>query len=175
MIYSESPFSQLSDELCHVFWGHRRFPTTRAYIMVTKCSKWYLQMSETLSMPIHRLCLRLASIFCSLMSPSPKSRTFRLGPDLWCHRLHLGQISHHFWKVRVQGYRVALEFWKSVQQFGTSQGGGGHGPTPTGRDSPDPYESRVNDGSNFSLWMSLKRTVIWLINKMDCVWAHLWG
>ena len=30
MTYSESPFSQLSDELWHVFGGRRRFPTTRA-------------------------------------------------------------------------------------------------------------------------------------------------
>ena len=29
MTYSESPFSQLSDELWHVFGGRRRFPTTR--------------------------------------------------------------------------------------------------------------------------------------------------
>ena len=29
MTYLESPFSQLSDELWHVFGGHRRFPTTR--------------------------------------------------------------------------------------------------------------------------------------------------
>ena len=30
MTYSESPFSQLSDELWQVFGGYRRFPTTRA-------------------------------------------------------------------------------------------------------------------------------------------------
>ena len=29
MTYLESPFSQLSDELWHVFGGRRRFPTTR--------------------------------------------------------------------------------------------------------------------------------------------------
>ena len=32
MTYSESPFSQLSDELWHVFGGRRRFPTTRAVL-----------------------------------------------------------------------------------------------------------------------------------------------
>ena len=31
MTYSESPFSQLSDELWHVFGGRRRFPTTRGH------------------------------------------------------------------------------------------------------------------------------------------------
>ena len=30
MSFAESPFSQLSDELWHVFGGRRRFPTTRA-------------------------------------------------------------------------------------------------------------------------------------------------
>ena len=30
MTYSESPVSQLSDEIWHVFGGRRRFPTTRA-------------------------------------------------------------------------------------------------------------------------------------------------
>ena len=39
-------------------------------------SYWYLQMSVTLSMPIHWLCLRLTSKFYSPMSPSPKSRKF---------------------------------------------------------------------------------------------------
>ena len=31
MTYSESPFSQLSDELWHVFGGRRRFPTNRGW------------------------------------------------------------------------------------------------------------------------------------------------
>ena len=36
MTYSESPFSQLSDELWHVFGGRRRFPTTRGVAQVEK-------------------------------------------------------------------------------------------------------------------------------------------
>ena len=55
---------------------------TLTSIMITKHSKWYLQMSETLSMPISWLCLCLTSQFCSPMSPSPKCRTFWLWPDL---------------------------------------------------------------------------------------------
>ena len=58
---------------------------TLTSIMVIKHSKWYLQMSETLSMPISWLCLCLTSQFCSPMSPSPKCRTFWLWPDLWRH------------------------------------------------------------------------------------------
>ena len=60
---------------------------TSSYIMVTKHRKWCLQMSETLCMQIRWLCLSLTSKFRSPMSPSPKSRTFWLWPDLW----------HHWW------------------------------------------------------------------------------
>ena len=65
---------------------------TLTYIMVTKHRKWYLQMSVTLSMPIHWLCLRLTSKFYSPMSPSPKSRKFWLWPDLWRHQWPPGQM-----------------------------------------------------------------------------------
>ena len=61
--------------------------------MVMKHSKWYLQMSETLSMPISWLCLCLTSQFCSPMSPSPKCRTFWLWPDLWRHSWPRGQYN----------------------------------------------------------------------------------
>ena len=64
---------------------------TLTSIMVTKHSKWYLQMSETLSMPISWLCLCLTSQFCSPMSPSPKCRTYWLWPDLWRHWWPRGQ------------------------------------------------------------------------------------
>ena len=64
---------------------------TLTSIIVTKHSKWYVQMSETLSMPISWLCLCLTSQFCSPMSPSPKCRTFWLWPDLWRHSWHRGQ------------------------------------------------------------------------------------
>ena len=64
---------------------------TLTSIMVIKHSKWYLQMSETLSMPISWLCLCLTSQFCSPMSPSPKCRTFWLWPDLWRHSWPRGQ------------------------------------------------------------------------------------
>ena len=60
-------------------------------IMVTKHSKLYLQMSETLSMPIRWLCLSLTSQFCSPLSPSPKSPTFWLWPELWRHSWPRGQ------------------------------------------------------------------------------------
>ena len=39
MTYSEPPFSQLSDELWHVFGGRRRFPTTRAVVGSTPMIK----------------------------------------------------------------------------------------------------------------------------------------
>ena len=64
---------------------------TLTSIMVAKHSKWYIQMSETLSMPISWLCLCLTSQFCSPMSPSPKCRTFWLWPDLWLHLWPRGQ------------------------------------------------------------------------------------
>ena len=80
-----------------------------------KHRKWYLQMSVTLSMPIHWLCLRLASKFYSPMSPSPKSRKFWLWPDLWRHQWPPGQIFDLVRVVHVQGYRMAFEIWKSVQ------------------------------------------------------------
>ena len=67
-----------------------------------------IQMPETLSMPIHWLCLRLTSKFCSPMSQSPKCLTFQLLPDLWRHQWSLSQFSHHVWKVYVQGYRMAV-------------------------------------------------------------------
>ena len=34
MTYSETPFSQLSDELWHVFGGRPMFPTTRDHCLV---------------------------------------------------------------------------------------------------------------------------------------------
>ena len=93
---------------------------TLTCIMVTKHRTWYLQMSVALSMPIHWLCLRLTSKLCSPMSPSPKSRTFRLWPDLWRHQWPLAQISHHVWKVHAQSYLMAFKFCKLVQWFGRS-------------------------------------------------------
>ena len=84
-------------------------------IMVTNHRKWFLQMSVPLSMPIHWLGLRLTSKLCSPMSPSPKSRTFWLWADLLRHQWTLCQISHHVWKLHVQGYSMAFEFWKTVQ------------------------------------------------------------
>ena len=64
---------------------------TLTSIMVAKHSKWYLKMSETLSMPISWLCLCLTLQFRSPMSPSPKCRTFWLWPDLWRHSWPRGQ------------------------------------------------------------------------------------
>ena len=88
---------------------------TLTCIMVTKHRKWYLQMSVTLSMPIHWLCLRLTSKFYSPMSPSPKSRKFWLLPDLWRHQWPPGQMFDLVRVFHVQGYRMAFEIWKSVQ------------------------------------------------------------
>ena len=62
--------------------------------LFTKHRKWYLQMSVTLSMPIHWFCLRFTSKFYSPMSLSPESRKFLLWPDLWRHQWPPGQI---FW------------------------------------------------------------------------------
>ena len=88
---------------------------TLTCIMVSKHRKIYLQMSVTLSMPIHWLYLRLTSKFYSPMSPSPKSRKFWLWPDLWRHQWPPGQIFDLIREVHVQGYRMAFEIWKSVQ------------------------------------------------------------
>ena len=55
---------------------------TLTSIMVAKHSKWYLQMSEKLSMPISWLCSCLTSQFCSPMSPSPNVEHFYF--DLTC-------------------------------------------------------------------------------------------
>ena len=68
---------------------------TLTCIMVTKHRKWYLQMSVTLSIPIHWPCLRLTSKFYSPMSPSPKGRKYLLWPDLWRHQWPPGQKSHY--------------------------------------------------------------------------------
>ena len=88
---------------------------TLTCIMATKHRKWYLQMSVTLSMPTHWLCLRLTSKFYSPMSPSPKSRKFWLWPDLWRYQWPPGQMFNLVRVVHVQGYRMAFEIWKSVQ------------------------------------------------------------
>ena len=91
------------------------------YIMVTKHKKWYLQMSETLSMLIRWLCLSLTSKFCSPMSPSPKNRAFWLWPELWRHwwsRVHLKNHRQFF-----QGFQMPLVFLESVQQFRRWEGG----------------------------------------------------
>ena len=93
--------------------GDLRWPWPVLWSQSTK--KWYLQMSVTLSMPIHWLCLHLTSRFYSPMSPSPKSRKFWLWPDLWRHQWHLDQIFYLVRVVHVQGYRMAFEIWKSVQ------------------------------------------------------------
>ena len=74
-----------------------------------------LQMSVTLSMPIHWVCLLLTSKFYSPMSPSPKSRKFLLWPDLWRHQWPPGQIFGLIRVVHVQDYRMAFVIWKSVQ------------------------------------------------------------
>ena len=102
------------DFFCLTFFT-RWSEMTLTLIMVTKHRKWYLQMSVTLSMPIHWLCLRLTSKFYSPMSPSPKSRKFWLWPDLWRHQWPPGQIFDLVRVFHVQGYRMAFEIWKSVQ------------------------------------------------------------
>ena len=114
-------------------------------IIATKHRKWYLQMSETL-MLIHWLCLRLTSKLCLPMSPSPKSRTFRLWPDLWRHQWPLGQNSQHVWNVHVPT-RISNGVW--ILEIGPVVWeimGGGDMPPPPNRmcDSPDPNGVRVN-------------------------------
>ena len=93
-------FAKIWPKTCIVALNHESFlldiftwwpDMTLTSIMVTKHSKWYLKMSETLSMPISWLCLCLTSQFCSPMSPSPKCRTFWLWPDLWRHSWPWGQ------------------------------------------------------------------------------------
>ena len=84
----------LTPKTCIAPLNHGLFCLTLFYLVTwddpelyygTKHSKWYLQMSETLSTPISWLCLCLTSQFCSPMSPSPKCQTFWLWPDLWRH------------------------------------------------------------------------------------------
>ena len=83
---------------------------TLTSIMVMKHSKWYLQMSETLSMPISWLCLCLTSQFCSPMSPSPKCRTFWLWPDLWRHSWPRGQYNLFSLNSFSRAFKCRLNF-----------------------------------------------------------------
>ena len=84
---------------------------TLTCIMVSKHRKWFLQMSVTLSIPIHWLCLCLTSKF---YSPSPKSRKFLLWSDLW-PRLEFWPFSGPF---RVQ--KIIFSFRKIFSQYSVS-------------------------------------------------------
>ena len=98
------------DFLCSTFCmclpGDLRWPW-HIPIMVIKHRKWCLQMSETLSMPIRWICLSLTSKFCSPMSPSPRSRTFWLWPDLW---RHCDPKIIIFFRQFFQGFQMPHEF-----------------------------------------------------------------
>ena len=59
----------------------------------------------------------------------PKIRTFWLWPDLWRHQWPLGHISHHVWKVHVQGYRMTLHFGNRSSSLRDHGGGGDTPPT----------------------------------------------
>ena len=72
----------------------------------------YIQMSVTLSMPIHWLCLRVTSTFYSPMSPSPKSRKFWLtwpvtssvtsGSNVWrCTGSSRTGLSNGVWNLEI--------------------------------------------------------------------------
>ena len=65
---------------------------TLTCIMVTKPGKWRSQMSVTLSMPIHLLCLRLTSKLTRQCHQTRKAGTFLLWPALWRHQWPLGQM-----------------------------------------------------------------------------------
>ena len=75
--------------------------TFTCIIVTLKHRKRYLQVSVTLSKPIHWFCLCSPSKLCSPMSLNPWSRTFWFWPDMWRYQWTLGQISHHAWKVHV--------------------------------------------------------------------------
>ena len=91
---------------CFTWWPEM----TLTCIMVTKHKKWYLQMSVTLSMPIYWLCLRLTSKFCSPISPSPRSRTFWLWPDLWRHWWPRGHWKLFAWNSFSMAFEWRLNF-----------------------------------------------------------------
>ena len=129
-------FSLVTWDDLDLFYGHKAQVT--------------MQMPDTLSMPIHWLCLRLTSKFCSPMSQSPKCLTFQLWPDLWRHQWSLGQFSHHVWKVYVQGYRMSVEFCKYLHRSSClrDHGEGWYGP-PTGCVTcQTPTERGLNRGSS---------------------------
>ena len=88
---------------------------TLTSIMVAKHSKWYLKMSETLSMPISWLCLCLASQFCSPMSPSSKCRTFFTATWPVTSLVTPRSIKFVFLQQFFQGFQMPLEFLESVQ------------------------------------------------------------
>ena len=81
MTYSESPFSQLSDELWHVFGGRRRFPTTR-------------------DLPVHGVCEVLR---CDLQLLSQD--------QVWVHCLETGsKLKSKRYKRNADGRRLEKSF-----------------------------------------------------------------
>ena len=85
--------------------------------MVTKHRKWYLQMSVTLSMPIHWLCLRLTSTFCWLLADVTKSEMSNISTLTWPLTSLVTPRSLKFVFLRqfFQGFRMPLEFLESAQ------------------------------------------------------------
>ena len=125
---------------------------TLTRIMVTKHRKWYLKMSVTLSMPIYWLCLRSTSKLWSPMSPSPKSRTFRLWPDLWRHQWPLGQISTMFGKFTFRAIEWRLSFGNRSSSLGDHRGG--DTPLPNRMcDSTEPNGARVIEDDSSWVWV----------------------
>ena len=120
---------------------------TLTSIMVAKHSKWYLQMSETLSMPISWLCLCLTSQFCSPMSPSPKCRTFWLWPDLWRHTWPWGKKKIVFPSTVFPGLSNAAWIFRIGPVVSEIRGGGGarNSPPSGARYKKYPSGARVKD------------------------------
>ena len=143
---------------------------TLTCIMVTKHRKWCLQMSVTLSMPIHWLCLHLRSKFYSSMSPSPKSRKFIFWPDLWRHQWPPAQSFHLIRVVHVQGYQMAFEFGNPSSSLGDLRWVRCPPPPPTGRIT---NQTPAGRGLTFAL-TSFWGGVTWpgLVILLEATWGQ---
>ena len=87
---------------------------TLTSIMVMKHSKWYLQMSETLSMPISWLCLCLTSHFARRCHQARNVKHFDF--DLTCDVTRDPEVIKFVFPSQFfQGFQMPLEFLESVQ------------------------------------------------------------
>ena len=75
MTYSESQFSQLSDELWHVFGGRRRFPTTRGVACAVRSSLLPLRLPDPAGTECLLIRLRSVSVVVAVCYRPPDDNT----------------------------------------------------------------------------------------------------